>query len=279
MVRMHREHHRRGNSLRDVILGGQDGLVNILGIILGVIAGGGSTTVLLATGFAAAITESISMGAVGYTSSIAQRDYYRAEQDRETAEIETMPGEEREEIRKIYAAKGFSGDLLEQVVDTITAHARAGRGAAAAHWCCSGSACTPQSRSWAGGGQRPPDAADRPGGGRDRVPDRPAVRHRLTALVPTEECAPVSCPVGPVASGLGPRAKGHRPRRRWSESACREASCDGEQQRRSDTELGDGIGEDRSQPPDCVTRPLDKLSAHYHAMPGRAVPEAVVKRR
>ena len=36
--------------------------MNILGIILGVIAGGGSDTVLLATGFAAAITESISMG-------------------------------------------------------------------------------------------------------------------------------------------------------------------------------------------------------------------------
>jgi hypothetical protein len=39
----HREAHRETNSLRDVILGGQDGLVNILGIVLGVIAGGGST--------------------------------------------------------------------------------------------------------------------------------------------------------------------------------------------------------------------------------------------
>jgi hypothetical protein len=36
----HREAHRETNSLRDVILGGQDGLVNILGIVLGVIAGG-----------------------------------------------------------------------------------------------------------------------------------------------------------------------------------------------------------------------------------------------
>lgn len=121
-LHLHREHHRRGNSLRDVILGGQDGLVNILGIILGVIAGGGSNTVLLATGFAAAITESISMGAVGYTSSIAQRDYYRSEQTREAEEIESTPAEERQEISEIYAAKGFSGDLLEQVVDTITAN-------------------------------------------------------------------------------------------------------------------------------------------------------------
>jgi predicted membrane protein (TIGR00267 family) len=32
-----------------------------------------------------------------------------------------MPQAERAEIRDIYSAKGFKGDLLEQVVDTITA--------------------------------------------------------------------------------------------------------------------------------------------------------------
>ena len=77
---------------------------------------------LLAAGFAAAITESISMGAVGYTSSVSQRDYYRAERAREAAEIDTMPEAERQEIREIYATKGFGGDLLERVVDTITAN-------------------------------------------------------------------------------------------------------------------------------------------------------------
>src|SRR5207253_7622845 len=86
-----RETHRQTNWLRDVILGGQDGLVNILGIILGVIAGGGSNSVLLATGFAAAITESISMGAVGYTSSVSERDYYLALRAQEDAEIDSMP--------------------------------------------------------------------------------------------------------------------------------------------------------------------------------------------
>jgi VIT1/CCC1 family predicted Fe2+/Mn2+ transporter len=112
----HVERHRGKNSLRDVILGGQDGLVNILGVI----AGGGSDTVLLTTGFAAAITESISMGAVGYTSSLSERDDYRAERERE--EIDTTPEAERREARAIYAAKGFTGDLLERVVDTITAN-------------------------------------------------------------------------------------------------------------------------------------------------------------
>ena len=118
----HRERHSQKNSLRDVILGGQDGLVNILGIILGVIAGGGSNTVLLAAGFAAAITESISMGAVGYTSTVSERDYYEAERRREVAEIEATPEAERQEIRDIYAAKGFTGDLLDRVVDTIVSN-------------------------------------------------------------------------------------------------------------------------------------------------------------
>ena len=116
----HREEHRQANWLRDVILGGQDGLVNILGIILGVIAGGGTQAVLLAAGFAAAFTESISMGAVGWTSALSERDYYTAEQARESAEIDATPDAERAEIRDIYAAKGFTGDLLDRVVDTIT---------------------------------------------------------------------------------------------------------------------------------------------------------------
>ena len=117
-----KEKHSTNNSLRDVILGGQDGLVNMLGIALGVVAAGGSTHVLVVTGIAAAITESISMGAVAYTSFGSDRDFYLAEKAREQREIESEPDDEREEIREIYAAKGFKGQLLEDVVSTITAN-------------------------------------------------------------------------------------------------------------------------------------------------------------
>jgi predicted membrane protein (TIGR00267 family) len=110
------------NSLRDVILGGQDGLVNMLGIALGVVAASGSTHVLIVTGLAAAITESISMGAVAYTSFGSDRDFYLAERNRELKDTQANPEEEREEIREIYAAKGFQGQLLEDVVSTITSN-------------------------------------------------------------------------------------------------------------------------------------------------------------
>src|SRR5437588_9802584 len=117
-----KEKHSTNNSLRDVILGGQDGLVNMLGIALGVIAAGGSTHVLIVTGLAASITESISMGAVAYTSFGSDRDFYLAEKAREQNEIEAKPDDEREEIKEIYEAKGFKGQLLEDVVSTITSN-------------------------------------------------------------------------------------------------------------------------------------------------------------
>ena len=118
-----RRHRHVGGTdwLRDVILGGQDGLVNILGIVLGVMAGGGSEIVLVTTGFAAAITESISMGAVGYSSTVADRDYYSAQRIAEQASIREDPDMERAELRKLYEQKGFSGPLLDEVVGTVTA--------------------------------------------------------------------------------------------------------------------------------------------------------------
>lgn len=116
------EHHAATNSLRDLILGGQDGLVNMLGIVLGVVAANGTTHVLIAAGLAAAITESISMGAVAYTSFGSDRDFYLAARRREKEEVETEPEVEREEVRRIYAAKGFEGRLLDEVVQTITSN-------------------------------------------------------------------------------------------------------------------------------------------------------------
>jgi vacuolar iron transporter family protein len=124
MARARRPHSHTGGTdwLRDVILGGQDGLVNILGITLGVIAGGGNRTVLLAAGFAAAITESISMGAVGYTSTVADRDYFAAQRGVEEAAVQDDHDLEYREVTDLYRGKGFSGQLLDQVVATITAN-------------------------------------------------------------------------------------------------------------------------------------------------------------
>jgi predicted membrane protein (TIGR00267 family) len=112
--------HHHDSRLSDVILGGQDGLVNVLGVILGVAAASHDTRIVIAAGLAATFAESVSMGAVAYTSTKADQALYQAEQERERRHVREIPELEREEIREIYRRKGFEGALLEKVVETIT---------------------------------------------------------------------------------------------------------------------------------------------------------------
>lgn len=116
----HTDPHKRASSLSDVILGGQDGLVNVLGVILGVAAATSDSYIVLVAGLAATFAESVSMGAVAYTSTLADADFYESERAREYRHVEAVPVLEADEIRRIYRAKGFSGDLLERIVHTIT---------------------------------------------------------------------------------------------------------------------------------------------------------------
>jgi predicted membrane protein (TIGR00267 family) len=115
-------HQRSASGLSDIILGGQDGLVNVLGVILGVAAATSDPHLVLVAGLAATFAESVSMGAVAYTSTLADADYYDSELEREQRHIEQVPKLEREEVRQIYAQKGFKGELLERIVETITAN-------------------------------------------------------------------------------------------------------------------------------------------------------------
>jgi vacuolar iron transporter family protein len=114
--------HRQAASLSDIILGGQDGLVNVLGVILGVAAATSDVRVVMVAGLAATFAESVSMGAVAYTSTVAQADYYESERAREYRHIRQVPNLEKEEIRSIYQEKGFEGELLEKIVATITSN-------------------------------------------------------------------------------------------------------------------------------------------------------------
>ena len=125
---MHRNelsHRGKKSELTDIILGGQDGLVNVLGVILGISAASGDIKIIIAGGLAATFAESISMGAVALTSKLTLRDHYKAELAREKQEIAQMPEQEKEEIRHIFAKKGLSGKILDDVVEHVTADEKA----------------------------------------------------------------------------------------------------------------------------------------------------------
>jgi len=113
------EKNNKAGSLREVILGGQDGLVNVLGLMLGVASATNDSRIVIVAGIAAAFAESVAMAAVAYTSGKAERDYYYSEREREKLEIEELPEIEREEIKVLYMRKGFTGDELELAVNAI----------------------------------------------------------------------------------------------------------------------------------------------------------------
>lgn len=66
---------RNAAHLQDIILGGQDGLVNVLGLSIGVVGATADPSLVILSGLAACFAESISMGAVAYTSTKAAMDY------------------------------------------------------------------------------------------------------------------------------------------------------------------------------------------------------------
>ncbi len=119
------EEHFQGTSLSNFILGCQDGLVNVLGIVLGVSAATSDVRIIYVASFAALAAESISMAAVAYTSTLARRRHYLRELEREKREIRELPKLEREEVRTIFKKWGYKGKALEDLTDKIASNRKA----------------------------------------------------------------------------------------------------------------------------------------------------------
>jgi len=119
------EGHPRPTLLSDFILGSQDGLVNVLGILLGLAAAGAGGKIIIVGAVAALAAESISMGAVAYTSTLSRRNLYVSEVQRELAEMRLVPDAEREEVRVVLRNWGYQGDEVETMLKMIEAKPKA----------------------------------------------------------------------------------------------------------------------------------------------------------
>ncbi|RDV01646.1 VIT family protein [Sphingorhabdus pulchriflava] len=123
MSRLHIEAHviDRIGWLRASILGANDGIVSTASLIAGVAAAGAAQSSILVTGIAGLVAGAMSMAAGEYVSVSSQGDAEKADIARETAELETQPEFEREELIGIYEKRGLDRELAEKVADKLMA--------------------------------------------------------------------------------------------------------------------------------------------------------------
>ncbi|MDX1351629.1 MAG: VIT1/CCC1 transporter family protein [Thiomicrorhabdus sp.] len=111
---------KKTQNISDAILGAIDGCVTTFAIVAGAIGAGFSASVALILGFANLFADGFSMAVSNYEANKAQQEFVESVRKTETEHIQRIPKGEREEIRQIFKRKGFEGETLEKIVQTIT---------------------------------------------------------------------------------------------------------------------------------------------------------------
>ena len=106
--------------LGEFVYGGIDGCVTTFAVVAGSVGAGLESAIIIILGFANLLADGFAMSVGAYLSSRSNKDNYEKHRQAEIWEVEHMPEAEKDEIREIYRAKGFYGDLLEQVVQVVT---------------------------------------------------------------------------------------------------------------------------------------------------------------
>lgn len=113
-------HGPRVSYLRDWVYGGIDGTVTTFAIVAGAVGAELSARYVLILGAANLLADGFSMAAANYSGTRTEIEEYANIRNMEERHIAVAPEGEREEIRQIFAAKGFKGKTLDAVVETIT---------------------------------------------------------------------------------------------------------------------------------------------------------------
>jgi VIT1/CCC1 family predicted Fe2+/Mn2+ transporter len=113
---------RRLNWLRAGVLGANDGIVSIAGLVVGVAGATSVRSTIFTAGLAGVVAGAVSMALGEYVSVSSQRDSETAQLLTEGRELQAFSGNELAELTDIYRSKGLSPATAEKVARELTAH-------------------------------------------------------------------------------------------------------------------------------------------------------------
>jgi len=117
---IHRSH--RVGWLRAAVLGANDGIVSTASLIVGVAAANASHESILLAGTAGLVAGAMSMAAGEYVSVSSQSDTEKADLAIESRSLEQNYEVEKDELAKIYEARGLERELAIEVAEKLMAH-------------------------------------------------------------------------------------------------------------------------------------------------------------
>jgi len=112
----------RLNWLRAGVLGANDGIVSVAGLVVGVAGATDARSPLLTAGIAGLLAGAVSMALGEYVSVSSQRDTERALIVKERLELAQAPEAELEELAAIYRHRGLTRATAQQVAVELTEH-------------------------------------------------------------------------------------------------------------------------------------------------------------
>lgn len=110
------------NWLRAAVLGANDGIVSIAGLVVGVAGATRDVNTIATAGVAGLVAGALSMAAGEYVSVSTQRDAERAYIRKEKHDLKVDPEGELQELIEHYESKGLSKSVAKKVAQELTAH-------------------------------------------------------------------------------------------------------------------------------------------------------------